>query len=105
MCGKCSEEIPMPCSSNRTSTEPLTRVRPTLMRVFGGEYLTAFSRKTRKRSQRKDSSPVEADRKSTQLNSNHAQNPKFDSFFFNDNATTEIYTLSLHDALPICSRR
>src|SRR5438034_1182110 len=28
-------------------------------------------------------------------------------FFFNDTATTEIYTLSLHDALPIsrCSRR
>src|SRR3712207_7985362 len=24
-----------------------------------------------------------------------------DSFFFNDTATTEIYTLSLHDALPI----
>src|SRR3712207_8829295 len=23
-------------------------------------------------------------------------------FFFNDTATTEIYTLSLHDALPIC---
>src|SRR2546429_6084899 len=26
-----------------------------------------------------------------------------DSFFFNDTATTEIYTLSLHDALPICA--
>src|SRR3712207_8583637 len=25
-------------------------------------------------------------------------------FFFNDTATTEIYTLSLHDALPIFSR-
>src|SRR3712207_8467959 len=25
-------------------------------------------------------------------------------FFFNDTATTEIYTLSLHDALPICAR-
>src|SRR5258708_39640906 len=25
----------------------------------------------------------------------------FASFFFNDTATTEIYTLSLHDALPI----
>src|SRR5471032_3620843 len=24
-------------------------------------------------------------------------------FFFNDTATTEIYTLSLHDALPSCS--
>src|SRR6266581_9761007 len=26
-------------------------------------------------------------------------------FFFNDTATTEIYTLSLHDALPILVRR
>src|SRR3712207_9096794 len=26
-------------------------------------------------------------------------------FFFNDTATTEIYTLSLHDALPIYLRR
>src|SRR5690348_17721736 len=25
-------------------------------------------------------------------------------FFFHDTATTEIYTLSLHDALPICDR-
>src|SRR5438128_12651711 len=27
------------------------------------------------------------------------------SFFFNDTATTEIYTLSLHDALPILPER
>src|SRR2546421_11444473 len=27
--------------------------------------------------------------------------PPFFFFFFNDTATTEIYTLSLHDALPI----
>src|SRR5262249_60846513 len=27
--------------------------------------------------------------------------PSLPSFFFNDPATTEIYTLSLHDALPI----
>ena len=26
-------------------------------------------------------------------------------FFFNDTATTEIYTLSLHDALPIWEKR
>src|SRR5687768_17984558 len=26
-------------------------------------------------------------------------------FFFNGTATTEIYTLSLHDALPICAAR
>src|SRR2546430_12311690 len=29
--------------------------------------------------------------------------PVFFFFFFNDTATTEIYTLSLHDALPISS--
>src|SRR2546430_9033796 len=28
--------------------------------------------------------------------------PTLSFFFFNDTATTEIYTLSLHDALPIC---
>src|SRR6476660_10497824 len=28
--------------------------------------------------------------------------PSLFFFFFNDTATTEIYTLSLHDALPIC---
>src|SRR5437870_13105185 len=28
--------------------------------------------------------------------------PQLIFFFFNDTATTEIYTLSLHDALPIC---
>src|SRR5215203_552326 len=53
------------------------------------------------------------DRKSTRLNSSHANisyavfclKKKLYCFscffFFNDSATTEIYTLSLHDALPI----
>src|SRR2546430_11188422 len=31
--------------------------------------------------------------------------PYFYFFFFNDTATTEIYTLSLHDALPICQKK
>src|SRR2546428_8566671 len=31
--------------------------------------------------------------------------PVLSFFFFNDTATTEIYTLSLHDALPIYGRR
>src|SRR3989441_11030707 len=31
----------------------------------------------------------------------HASQVSFFFFFFNDTATTEIYTLSLHDALPI----
>src|SRR5256885_12130244 len=30
--------------------------------------------------------------------------PSISFFFFNDTATTEIYTLSLHDALPISQR-
>src|SRR3989338_5487625 len=40
------------------------------------------------------------DRKSTRLNSSHSS-ISHAAFFFNDTATTEIYTLSLHDALPI----
>src|SRR3990172_143521 len=40
------------------------------------------------------------DRKSTRLNSSHRY-ISYSLFFFNDTATTEIYTLSLHDALPI----
>src|SRR3989338_8110819 len=42
-----------------------------------------------------------ADRKSTRLNSSHSS-ISYSFFFFNDPAPTEIYTLSLHDALPIC---
>src|SRR5215469_18773080 len=33
-----------------------------------------------------------------------ARTPSSIFFFFNDTATTEIYTLSLHDALPIASQ-
>src|SRR3990172_323266 len=40
------------------------------------------------------------DRKSTRLNSSHGY-ISYAFFFFNDTATTEIYPLSLHDALPI----
>src|SRR3990167_7169191 len=40
------------------------------------------------------------DRKSTRLNSSHSQ-ISYAVFFFKDTATTEIYFLSLHDALPI----
>src|SRR3712207_9183521 len=35
----------------------------------------------------------------------HIDSTAFLFFFFNDTATTEIYTLSLHDALPIWVRR
>src|SRR2546422_2280387 len=34
----------------------------------------------------------------------HVFSSFFFFFFFNDTATTEIYTLSLHDALPISAR-
>src|SRR3712207_8180055 len=34
----------------------------------------------------------------------HTEKDASTSFFFNDTATTEIYTLSLHDALPIYAR-
>src|SRR3712207_2128132 len=43
----------------------------------------------------------ESDRESTPLNSRHPNNSDA-VFFFNDTATTEISTLSLHAALPIC---
>src|SRR5689334_22629511 len=44
--------------------------------------------------------PRGPDRKSTRLNSSHSS-ISYAVFCFNDTATTEIYTLSLHDALPI----
>src|SRR5436309_11146079 len=37
-----------------------------------------------------------------QRNLSFSKNSNNTFFFFNDTATTEIYTLSLHDALPIC---
>src|ERR1051326_6832555 len=48
---------------------------------------------------------VETDRKRTRLNSSHIPLSCIPAFFFNDPATTEIYTLSLHDALPISPGR
>src|SRR3990167_6902649 len=44
------------------------------------------------------------DRKSTRLKSRPRQISYTILFFFNDTATTEIYSLSLHDALPISAR-
>src|SRR5258708_27561158 len=35
----------------------------------------------------------------------HGLTPRSSFFFFNDTATTEIYTLSLHDALPISDNK
>src|ERR1044071_9603537 len=39
--------------------------------------------------------------KSTSLNSSQQWMSRMPFFFFNDTATTEIYNLSVHDALPI----
>src|ERR1043165_7841576 len=44
-------------------------------------------------------------RKRKRLNSSTVAFSRLPSFFFNDTATTEIYTLSLHDALPISPPR
>src|SRR3989304_4269271 len=52
------------------------------------------------RSSRSHPTDRKPDRKSTRLNSSHGST-SYAVFFFNDTATTEIYTLSLHDALPI----
>src|SRR5688572_4893772 len=43
------------------------------------------------------------DRKSTRLNSSHSQ-ISYAVFCLNDTSPTALYTLSLHDALPICKR-
>src|ERR1043166_7812039 len=53
---------------------------------------------------RRDALGQMLDRKRKRLNSSHVSESRMPSFFFNDTATTEIYTLSLHDALPISSR-
>src|ERR1044072_6019912 len=45
------------------------------------------------------------DRERTRLKSRYTDITRMAAFFFNDTATTEIYTLSLHDALPIYERR
>src|SRR5207253_9143159 len=40
---------------------------------------------------------------SPSIQTDHCSSPNF-SFFFTSPSTTETYTLSLHDALPICAR-
>src|SRR3989338_5272864 len=75
-------------------------------------YTTLFRSMTRSRALSRRGSPgrkfsdaspyhTAGDRKSTRLNSSHSSISYFPFFFFNDPATTEIYPLSLHDALPI----
>src|SRR5687768_5881586 len=52
---------------------------------------------------RKEHAVAGRDRKSTRLNSSHGY-ISYAVFCLNDTPTTQIYTLSLHDALPISSR-
>src|ERR1044071_6757915 len=47
--------------------------------------------------------PTRSEEHTSELQSR--ENISYAVFFFNDTATTEIYTLSLHDALPICHHR
>src|ERR1044072_5109936 len=47
----------------------------------------------------------QGERERTRLQSRHTDIYLIPSFFFNDTATTDIYTLSLHDALPISRAR
>src|SRR5690606_343170 len=58
---------------------------------FVGEELSAETRQI-----------VKADRKSTRLNSSHVK-ISYAVFCLNGPATTDVSTLSLHDALPICN--
>src|SRR5438034_6799643 len=44
-------------------------------------------------------------RTSLYINSLHPSRANYSAFFFNSTAPTDIYTLSLHDALPICNPR
>src|SRR3990172_5286309 len=75
-----------------------------VMTIFAPAIRSMFPSllETPSREERITGVPVKLDRKSTRLNSSHRY-ISYSLFFFNDAATTEIYTLSLHDALPICS--
>src|ERR1044072_8494781 len=78
----------------------------TLFRSLGGGRGRGPHRARRRRRQARRARGVRGgDRKSTRLNSSHTDISLMPSFFCNDTATTEIYPLSLHDALPISRRR
>src|SRR3990172_8494974 len=73
----------------------------TLFRSRGTSYSSPSTRYASPASPAPTGCPISArDRKSTRLNSSHGS-ISYPVFFFNDTAPTEIYTLSLHDALPI----
>src|SRR3990167_6857832 len=84
--------------------------RPPISTLFPYTPLFRSTRRTRpwgwntgtpsKRGWRCRAGRATTDRKSTRLNSSHSQ-ISYSLFFFNEPATPDIYTLSLHAALPI----
>src|ERR1019366_9018308 len=56
---------------------------------------------SRRRTHRWAGEPISHDHWRSRSGSSLSMNVRSVLFFFNDTATTEIYTLSLHDALPI----
>src|SRR5947209_4842740 len=73
-------------------------------RRIGQNHFDAAARlypiKESAKSGQRSARPDTEDRKSTRLNSSHA-NISYAVFCLNDTSTTVIYPLSLHDALPI----
>src|SRR5689334_16560576 len=66
-------------------------------RAGGGTHRARLARRDRRL---REACRDRTDRKSTRLNSSHSS-ISYAVFCLNDTATIEIYTLSLHDALPI----
>src|SRR3990167_4324460 len=82
----------------RSSLFPYTTLFRSVYRFYGHATvlrINSFDTKEFTAGRRK------TDRKRTRLNSSHSQ-ISYAVFFFNDTATSEIFSLSLHDALPIC---
>src|SRR5256885_2056100 len=66
---------------------------------------TAWTRRPRRPGSRDSSCSTAAWASDLLMYVSNARGARSSLFFFNDTATTEIYTLSLHDALPISPRR
>src|SRR3990172_5215393 len=87
--------IPRPPRSPLFPYTPLFRSATSLL------VLAATTGEAQPRSREDCEAAYPADRKSTRLNSSHGY-ISYAFFFFNDPATPEIPSLSLHAALPIC---
>ena len=59
-------------------------------------------RKCRKEAKKRREREKQAKKERKRKKKKKERKEKKESFFFNDTETTEIYTLCLHDALPIC---